>query len=92
MREHARGDLGEPELVSLLGLDEAGFRRRFANTPILRAKRRGLLRNVCVALGNVGDASVLPALERAGQDPEPLIREHAHWAVEQIEKRAGSTS
>ena len=92
MREHARGDLDEPELVSLLGLDDEGFRRRFANTPMLRAKRRGLLRNVCVALGNVGDASVLPALERACQDPEPLIREHARWAVEQIEKRAGATS
>ena len=89
MQEHARGDLRESDLVELLGLDEDGFRRRFEHTPILRTKRRGLLRNVCVALGNVGDAAVLPALRRACEDLEPLIREHARWAVEQIENRAG---
>jgi epoxyqueuosine reductase len=45
------------------------------------------LRNVCVALGNVGDLSDLPALERAAADSEPLIAEHAAWAVEQIRER-----
>jgi epoxyqueuosine reductase len=65
---------------------------RFAGTPMLRTKRRGILRNVCVALGNVGDATALPALEKAGRDPEPLIAEHARWAIEQIEKRAGNES
>ena len=53
---------------------------------MLRAKRRGLLRNVCVALGNVGDDRALPALEKAAADPEPLIAEHARWAITQIEK------
>src|SRR5262249_17524439 len=77
MKEHARPDLDQPDLIELLSLDEAGFKRKFAGTPILRAKRRGLLRNVCVALGNVGDAGALPALQRAGQDPEMLIAEHA---------------
>jgi epoxyqueuosine reductase len=76
--------LQSPDLLELLQLDNAGFKAKFAGTPILRTKRRGLLRNICVALGNVGDKSVLPALEKAAHDPEPLIAEHARWAVEQI--------
>ena len=74
-----------PDLIELLQLDEAGFKSRFAGTPILRTKRRGLLRNVCVALGNIGDASALPALKKAAGDPEPLIAEHARWAIERIQ-------
>ena len=79
--------LAEPDLIELLQLDEAGFKSRFAATPILRAKRRGLLRNVCVALGNVGGDFALPALHKAAQDSEPLIAGHAQWAIEQIESR-----
>ena len=85
MKEHARPELAAPDLIELLQLDEAGFKSRFVGTPILRTKRRGLLRNVCVALGNTGDASALPALEKATKDSEPLIAEHACWAMEQIE-------
>jgi epoxyqueuosine reductase len=92
MRGHARSDLAAPDLVELLSLDDAGFKRRFAGTPMLRTKRRGLLRNICVALGNTGDASVLPVLGRASRDPEPLIAEHARWAIEQIEGRAAGNS
>jgi epoxyqueuosine reductase len=84
MQEHARPDLAVPDLLELLALDQAGFKARFAGTPILRTKRRGLLRNVCVALGNVGDETALPALRKAAEDPEPLIAEHARWAIEQI--------
>ena len=84
MREHARPDLTQPELIELLSLDDAGFKRKFAATPIVRTKRRGLLRNVCVALGNVGDATALPAMQRAANDTEPLIAEHALWAMQQI--------
>ena len=91
MREHARTGLGAPDLVELLSLDDAGFKRRFAGTPMLRAKRRGLLRNACVALGNTGDSSLLPALSRAAADAEPLIREHAQWAIAQIEARIAAT-
>src|SRR5262249_5329483 len=72
MRSMARSDLESPDLLALLALDETGFRRQFEGTPLKRAKRRGLLRNVCVALGNVGDARALPALERAASEPEPL--------------------
>ena len=86
LRPHLRADLAQPDLLDLLRLDAAGFKARFAGTPLERTKRRGLLRNVCVALGNVGDATALPALERAASDPEPLIAEHARWAMEQIAK------
>jgi epoxyqueuosine reductase len=85
MQAHARPDLEAPDLLELLALDEAGFKERFAGTPMLRAKRRGLLRNVCVALGNLGDKSALPALRQAAADPDPLIAEHAKWAVQRIE-------
>ena len=87
MKPHARADLATPDLVELLSLDDAAFKRRFAGTPILRSKRRGFLRNVCVALGNVGDESALPALRKAAGDAEPLIAEHARWAIEAIERR-----
>jgi epoxyqueuosine reductase len=82
-----RDDLQAPVLLDLLQLDDAEFKRRFAGTPILRTKRRGLLRNVCVALGNIGGAEALPALERALLDHEPLIVEHAHWAIAAIKRR-----
>ena len=87
MKSHERADLAQPDLIELLSLDDQGFKTRFAGSPILRTKRRGLLRNVCVALGNVGDASALPALERASHDAEPLIAEHARWAIGQINEK-----
>jgi len=89
VKEHARPDLDQPDLIELLSLDNAAFERKFAGTPVLRAKRRGLLRNVCVALGNIGDAAALSALQRAANNPDPLIVEHARWAMEQIGERAG---
>jgi epoxyqueuosine reductase len=82
-----RADLTMPDLIALLSLDDAAFSARFAHSPIRRTKRRGLLRNVCVALGNTGDASALPHLRRAAEDQEPLVREHAEWAIAEIEKR-----
>jgi epoxyqueuosine reductase len=87
MKPHARTDLAQPDLLELLSLNDAQFKARFAGTPLLRTKRRGLLRNVCVALGNIGDASTLPALEKAAHNAEPLIAEHARWAMKVIEAR-----
>ncbi len=87
MRQYRRNDLQLPDLLELLSLDSATFKQRFRGTPIERSKRRGLLRNVCVALGNVGGAESLPALEQASRDSEPLIAEHAHWAMAQIRHR-----
>jgi epoxyqueuosine reductase len=89
MKPHVRVDLETPDLIELLALDDAGFKRKFTGTPMMRTKRRGLLRNICVALGNIGDESALPALHRATDDPEPLIAEHACWAIEQISARGG---
>jgi len=73
-----------PKLTELMALDDAGFRERFAGTPVLRAKRSGLLRNVAVALGNGCDTSSVPVLEKAVRDPDPMIREHASWAYARI--------
>jgi epoxyqueuosine reductase len=73
-----------PELMPLLRLTEDEFRARFHGSPITRAKRRGLLRNVAVALGNLRDLRALPALEAALHDAEPLIRGHAAWALGRI--------
>ncbi len=82
VKEFRRREL--PALGEFLSWDEAQFKAFFRGTPIYRIKRRGFLRNVCVALGNLGDASARPALERALNDPEPLVREHAAWALQQL--------
>jgi epoxyqueuosine reductase len=74
-------------LRDYLSLSDDEFRLLFRNSPIKRIKRRGFLRNVCVALGNVGDSSDLAALERATADSERLIAEHAKWAIYQIRSR-----
>jgi epoxyqueuosine reductase len=74
-------------LRDYLRLTETEFRDLFRHSPIKRIKRRGFLRNVCVALGNVGTRDDLPALERAGQEAEPLIAEHAVWAIRRIRQR-----
>jgi len=71
-------------LRDYLKLSEPEFRDLFRSSPIKRIRRRGFLRNVCVALGNVGTRADLPALEQATHDPEPLIVEHAKWAIERI--------
>ena len=87
LKAHARADLAAPDLLALLALAEPEFKRRFAGTPLLRAGRGGLLRNVCVALGNTGERTSLPALQQAARDREALIAEHATWALEQIQRR-----
>ena len=58
--------------------------------PLMRSKRRGLIRNVCVALGNTAGEEAIPGLTRAASDPEPLIAEHAQWAIETIRARRAS--
>ena len=76
-----------PPLAELLSLDEAAFRDRFRGRPLMRAKRDGLLRNACVALGNVGRPEDLEALERALTDRSPLVRGHAAWAAARLAAR-----
>ena len=79
-----RAGLHAPELIPLLALSEEDFRRRFKGSPILRAKRRGFLRNVAVALGNLKSEAAVPALTHALNDDEPLVRRHAAWALGEI--------
>ncbi|MCL7452128.1 MAG: tRNA epoxyqueuosine(34) reductase QueG [Anaerolineae bacterium] len=81
----AGSDTMAPRLLDLMALDETSFRQGFRDSPIQRAKRRGLLRNVAVALGNWADPVAVPALSRALHDPEPLVRGHVAWALGQIE-------
>lgn len=80
-------EIAAMKLRDYLDLDEDKFRRLFRDSPIKRTKRRGLLRNVCVALGNVGTPDDLPALKKASVDSEPLIAEHAQWAIDRINQR-----
>jgi len=72
------------ELLPLLTMTEDEFRETFRNSPIRRAKRAGMLRNVCVALGNIGDPEAVPALTDALHHDEPLVRGHAAWALGRI--------
>ena len=76
-----------PPLTELLALDEAAFRERFRGRAVQRATRDGFLRNVCVALGNVGTAEDTEALRGALGDGAPLVRGHAAWALGEIARR-----
>ena len=80
-------EAARPALAALLELSEDAFRARFQGRPIMRAKRDGLVRNACVALGNVGAAEDLDALLRALTDASPLVRGHAAWAIAQLADR-----
>lgn len=84
---HARGAVFEKQTRDFLALDDEGFRALFAKSPIKRIKRPRFLRNVCIALGNTGTPDDLPALERAAADPDPLVSEHAQWAIQQVRER-----
>ena len=79
-------DAAAPLLLELMELDQQGFAKRFKGYPMKRTKRRGVLRNVAIALGNSGKAEVVPALEKALKDEEPLIAEHAAWALKQLRR------
>ncbi len=77
----ASADAAFPALIPLLKITEEEFRTRFAGSPIKRAKREGLQRNVAVALGNSGDRAAVPALIEALTLATPLVRGHAAWAL-----------
>jgi epoxyqueuosine reductase len=69
------------DLIGLFDLDEAAFRQRFRHTPLWRAKRRGLLRNAAIVLGNRPTQQAIPALVRGLDDDEPLVRGASAWAL-----------
>jgi len=82
----ARGPVPHPDLLECLELDDAAFAERFAGTAVWRTGRAGLARNAAIALGNSGDAAVLPAVRRAArEDPDPMVREAASWAAERLQ-------
>src|SRR6059058_3792775 len=70
-----------PRLEELLAIDDDSFRARFQNSAVWRTRRSGLLRNVCIALGNIADRESVPALAIALDDGEALVRGHAAWAL-----------
>jgi epoxyqueuosine reductase len=83
-----REDLVAVDPAELLGLSDEAFRARFKGTALFpRQGRRVVLRNAAIVLGNIGDARALPALRRALDDHEPMIREAAAWAIGRIEQR-----
>ncbi len=77
------------DLVETLSIsNDEEFRSRFKGTPLTRPKRRGLLRNAAVVAANVGCDRAVPALvERIKDDPEPLIRSHALWALARLDQK-----
>jgi len=89
-----RPDLDQPSLLELterlLAMSEKQYQREFRGSPLARPRRKGMLRNLCVALGNwvAADAraipDVVPLLRRAARDPQELVREHARWALERV--------
>ncbi|MBV8141550.1 MAG: tRNA epoxyqueuosine(34) reductase QueG [Verrucomicrobia bacterium] len=78
-------------LRQLAVLSDDEFRALFRDSPVKRIKRARFVRNVCVALGNVGTSEDVPVLKQLARDPDPLIAEHASWALEQI-REAGDRS
>jgi len=76
-----------PTLDVLALISEGDFRRIFAHSPIKRVKYRGWLSNLCVAMGNSGDERFVPWLERAAQHSDPIVREHAAWALERLRNK-----
>jgi epoxyqueuosine reductase len=81
-----RPGLPAPNLIRELELTPETFNRKFKNSPVKRAKRRGYLRNVAVAAGNSLDKKTIPALENARDDAEKLIRKHADWALKEVKR------
>ncbi|MDX2163266.1 MAG: tRNA epoxyqueuosine(34) reductase QueG [bacterium] len=77
-----------PLLRDVLALDDAGFGARYGGSAIMRIKRERLVRNACVAAGNSGDSSLIPALVALMAGESDLIAHHAAWAVEHLEKHA----
>jgi len=94
----ARAELAAPETADLLGLDDAGFRQVFAGSPIKRIGRDRMVRNALIVAGNGGQADLVPAVVALLDDPAPLVRGAAIWALARldparlpVERRAGET-
>jgi len=89
-REHQRADLARLDLAEVMAMDEEGFAKKFARTPIKRLGLRRLQRNAAVVLGNIGGRGVLGVLQKAADGSDPLVAEHARWAIAQIANAAAA--
>jgi epoxyqueuosine reductase len=74
----------DPPLIALAAMTEAEFQTLFRGSPVRRARYRGFLRNVCVAMGNSGNKEFCPILERLCENADPLVKEHAAWALSEL--------
>ncbi|OGR82687.1 MAG: tRNA epoxyqueuosine(34) reductase QueG [Elusimicrobia bacterium RIFCSPHIGHO2_02_FULL_57_9] len=72
------------DLAELARMDNAAFKKRFGKTPLSRAKRRGIVRNALLAMGNSRDLRYRPLLERARSDPDPILSEQATWSLARL--------
>jgi epoxyqueuosine reductase len=81
----ARDALRAPKLAELVQLDDAAFRTMFSKTAVKRAGRDRFIRNVLIAIGNSGDASLVPHAERLLSDASPLVRGAAVWALARLD-------
>ncbi|HEU5412632.1 MAG TPA: tRNA epoxyqueuosine(34) reductase QueG [Candidatus Angelobacter sp.] len=79
-----RPNLFQPDLEWLAKMDVESFRQIFRGSPVKRAKFSGLKRNVAIAMGNSGNKEFIPQLERMAADPDPVIADHARWALEKL--------
>jgi epoxyqueuosine reductase len=80
----ARADTIAPELRELAALDDAGFRARFAGSPVKRIGRNRFVRNVLYAIGNSADPHLAPTAAAAGADPDPVVADAARWALARL--------
>jgi epoxyqueuosine reductase len=81
---HARAELVQPKLAELAKLDDANFREVFRGSPVKRIGRDRFVRNVLIAIGNSGDASLIEIAEGLLNDPSPLVRAMAVWALKRL--------
>ncbi|MBR0669988.1 tRNA epoxyqueuosine(34) reductase QueG [Roseomonas soli] len=81
-----RAELTAPRLADLAALDDAGFRALFSGSPVKRIGRNRFVRNVLVAIGNSGEASLRPVAQSLAEDPDPVVADAARWAAQRLEK------
>jgi epoxyqueuosine reductase len=87
-----RSDSNPIDLIALFELDDAAFHARFRHTPLWRPRRRGMLRNAAIVLGNTPTICAIPALVRGLNDDESLVRGACAWALGQYATSAASES
>lgn len=86
-----RAELVNPELSKLARMTREEFRAMFRGSPVERTKYAGFRRNVAMAMGNSGDVSLVPLLEEMEVDEDPVVAEHARWALKQLQENALSS-